>query len=343
MESVKSVRAIVPYDSRDPAVRERVLAWKAIIGADADYYVERGRIAHIRPSRRPADSDLVFRNAVAWSQGQVEAGILRSSKFGIYELDDALFLDDGRLPGLERWWKPLVAKDRIAQHCLASCARVIAGNDRIAEWASAKCRDVRVIPTCVEVSEYTMHRVDAERSLVDGSRNPDLVWIGGAATEQYLFEIAESLCVVHRKTGAQLTMIGGHRPRLPHVMRGFTTVVPWYPGVHRNLGSYGGVGVMPLPDHPYEHHKCAYKLLQYAASAMVTVGSPYGASAEALRRFRGFAVSSPTGWADALVASIEMPESLRQDIGEQARREAESHYSFARWEPEYRAAIGVAP
>ena len=58
------------------------------------------------------------------------------------------------------------------------------------------------------------------------------------------------------------------------------------------------VGVMPLRDGVYERAKCAYKLLQYAASGLPAVGSPIGVNAGILDEMDGLAPSSVDEWYD---------------------------------------------
>jgi hypothetical protein len=336
---VYRIRAVVPYGINDPSVRERVYAWQARLSDTIDFSVEKGSLSHSVRASGAADADIVCRNVTPWTQGFAERRVLKTSNLGIYDLDDGLFLDDGRLPGLGKWWKPAFAKARIANRSLEACSRVIAGNELLAEWAQNRCEDVRIIPTCIEPSDYAVH-VGAENS--DGEASvPNLVWIGSAATTVFLAEIAASLTTAHELTGTRLIVIGDSSATLPTSLMHFTTRISWTPSITKEIGLLGGIGIMPLPNHQYAHYKCAYKLLQYAASSMVTIGSPYGASKTALELFGGLPATTVNNWTEALCGALRMNPQQRKDIGQMARLAAIEHYSFDSWEPSYRSAIGA--
>ncbi len=326
------VRYVVPYDHTDASVRERVHAWTARLGPEVVTTIETTASQQFRTLRN-AQTTLVFRHANRWSQGFAEQRLLRSASFGVYELDDGLFLDNGRLPGLGAWWKPAVAKSRIALRSVKSADRVIAGNAHIAEWASRFVSDVVIVPTCVEPSRYSIHIPDAPWE-VGG-----LVWIGSQATLPHLELISDALREVHRRTQARLTLIGPPSTPPPASIRHMTTTVDWSLQTQHKLGSFGGVGVMPLPDQPYERCKCAYKLLQYAAAGMIPVGSPVGASQTALDCFQGYAPGTTDEWVDALTEALTLSVATRKSRGAHARRAVTDHYSFERWESTYRAAL----
>ena len=327
------VDALVPYDRRDASVRERVWAWSERVSPDALVRV-RGGESPLRVPRAEAsnpDSTLIFRNVSRFSQGQIERQILRKASFGIYELDDGLFLDDGRLQELGAWWKPFVAKSRIATVGARSADRIIAGNDSIANWAQGFCADTVVVPTCIDPDAYTAARHTEECAHV--------LWIGTAATEVHLDAVATQLAEVHRRTQMQLTIVGSANRSTHSRLEPFTTRIGWYPGVEAELGTFADVGIMPLPDRPYERMKCAYKLLQYAASGMVAVGSPVGASTTVLALLRTFAPSTPGEWVDALTEAVTLSLSDRRARGRAASEAVRKQYSFEVWRTRYLAAV----
>ena len=101
---------------------------------------------------------------------------------------------------------------------------------------------------------------------------------------------ALALARVCKATGARLVLISGARdnPAL-HEVAPFMTRVPWsLEGVGAALAA-ADVAIAPLDEGPYAQGKCAYKLLQYAATGLPVVGSPTGANALALSRFDGLA------------------------------------------------------
>jgi glycosyltransferase involved in cell wall biosynthesis len=101
------------------------------------------------------------------------------------------------------------------------------------------------------------------------------------------------------------------------------------------------VAIAPLDDSPFSRGKCAYKLLQDAATGLPVVGSPVGANRLALQRFAGVAVDQGGDWCDALTQVLEEPVKRRRDRGLTALAAVREHYSFEVWEASWLGATGL--
>jgi glycosyltransferase involved in cell wall biosynthesis len=293
---------LVPYSESDASVRERVHAWAQRIPVDYQILV--------RPAGRTklaaASTTIVFRNISNIGQGWPEKRLLSAAAFGIYELDDGLPVDDGRIPELGRWWKPLVAKSRIAHRAARTADRVVVGNETLAEWATTVSRDVRIVPTCVEPADY------ATKADYELTESPRLVWMGSRATEVHLWSIAPALVALNHLKGVRLCVIGDPNSQVPNELAGFTSKIPWTPEAARNICSFGDIGIMPLPSRPYEQMKCAYKLLQYGAASLPIIGSPVGASSAILKRCNAPTPNSIDEWVDAVCLLLDSSSSTRR-------------------------------
>lgn len=329
----------VPADDRNPSVRTRVTHWiRRVALADG---CQSSEVACVHGpgskvgSRTSAQRVLVARNASRFSRGRLEQRLLLRATLGVYDLDDGLPWDDGRLPGLGRWWKRPWPRSLIARRAAGAADRVVVGNVVLAEWAAGHCADVRIIPTCVEPDDYvrkTSYAVTAR---------PVIGWIGTPATEPYLLDIASALTEVHRRTGATLELMSGSG-EVPHGLAAFTTRITWSEAAAATIGERWDVGIMPLRDGVYERAKCGYKLLQYAAAGLPAVGSPVGVNREILDRSDAFAASSGDEWIDALVTSIQEPDERRKSRGMAGAAVAAAH-SYDTWEPAWREAMGFPP
>jgi glycosyltransferase involved in cell wall biosynthesis len=326
---------VVPYPATNSTVRTRALHWVA--RAVATEHVDRATVVVHGPgferSRVPSGEPLLLvRNARRVTRGRREAGLLRAADLGVYDIDDGLPWDDGRLPGLGRWWKRPFPRSLLARRCAAAADRVIAGNDVLAAWAADLCHDVRIVPTCVEPTDY---EVRADCSF--GESGPVLGWIGSAATEHYLIDIAPALAAAHRRFDARLVMISNDGP-VPAQLASFTVKRVWQPTSPREIASWD-IGLMPLRDGVYERAKCGYKLLQYAASGVPVIGSPVGVNRSLLTGMDGLAPESADDWADALTTLIEESATRRQ---QRARRglEVAAAYSYEAWQDRWLDAVG---
>lgn len=327
-------QVIVPYPASNSTVRTRALHWidRAVAAGqlgEGDVVVHGPGFLDVPIERgRPT---LLIRNARRVTRGRSEARLLNSASPGVYDVDDGLPWDNGNLPGLGHWTKRPFPRSLLAKRAAGAADRVIAGNSVLADWASHHCADVRVIPTCIEPSDYTV-RTDWE---IGGS--PRLGWIGSPATEHYLVDIALQLGEVHRRTGARLEMVSGPG-EIPAELAPFSERTAWSIESTRHIAAWD-IGLMPLRDGVYERAKCGYKLLQYAASGVPAVASPVGVNRELLASMDGLAAESETEWVDALCSLIE-ESATRRAARAAAGLVVSTSYSYDQWHDEFIDAVG---
>lgn len=88
------------------------------------------------------------------------------------------------------------------------------------------------------------------------------------------------------------------------------------------------VGIMPLPDEPWERGKCGFKLIQYMACARPVVGSPVGVNCKIIKHgVNGYLAETNDEWIQALLGLKENKEH-RQRMGEAGRELVEKEYSL---------------
>jgi glycosyltransferase involved in cell wall biosynthesis len=266
------------------------------------------------------------REASPWSTGGVEARLLREATRGVYDLDDALFED-------QLGWRRLLGKRQKVEMAAACADVVIAGNSVLADFAAQHGRDVRLIPTCVQPGQYL------PKASYDMTGPPTLVWLGSPSTEAYLTSIAPALREVHRRTGARVQVISAASDTDVPGLEGLMDRVTWTPTTYAAHLAEADVALAPLSDDPFARGKCAYKLLQYAATGLPVVGSPVGANQLALERFSGWSATTSDDWIDALGEAIDSPANLREARGRQGMSAVRTHYSFDAWADEWRAAV----
>jgi glycosyltransferase involved in cell wall biosynthesis len=271
------------------------------------------------------------REASPFSRGTVEADLLRTATRGVLDLDDALHLDV-RSDVASRMFPKPVKIERAAR----AADVVIAGNPFLADWATAFARDVRIIPTCVDVSRYRRKRS------YELSDPPRLVWLGTRSGEPYLADIAPSLKEAHRRTGARLTIIGDPTAPMPTGLDGMLDRLAWRPGLAEGSLADYDVGLMPLRDTFYERGKCAYKLLEYGAAGLPALASPVGANGQILEASGLTAPSTSDEWIDALIEILEATAAERAQRGQALRQVVEERFDYAAWLPRWRELIDEA-
>src|SRR5262249_32197241 len=88
------------------------------------------------------------------------------------------------------------------------------------------------------------------------------------------------------------------------------------------------VGIMPLPDEPWERGKCGYKLLQYMASTRPVIASPVGANRQIVDNgTNGFLAATHSEWLHAFQI-LQASRELRNRLGMAGRKKVEAGYSL---------------
>jgi glycosyltransferase involved in cell wall biosynthesis len=251
----------------------------------------------------------------------------------VYDLDDGLPWDDGRLPNLGRWWKRPWPRSLIARRSATSADRVVAGNELLASWAAEHCGDVVVIPTCVDAADYV-----AKTSYEIADR-PVIGWIGSPATQLYVSAILPALRHIANKHDAQVELIGAEPTAFASYP--FVRCTPWSPATVRTAPANWDVGIMPLHDGIYERAKCGYKLLQYCAIGLPVIGSAVGVNRRLIETASGWSACTGDEWIDALCELVESSTATRRNCGDAARQVAAAH-SFDAWELTWRRAVGLS-
>ena len=159
----------------------------------------------------------------------------------------------------------------------------------------------------------------------DHNRSLTIGWIGTPTTAKFLLGIADAFKEIVKVYGARIVAVGAN----PQPFQGLPVEVrPWQEKTEVAEIQDFDVGLMPLPDEPYERGKCGYKLIQYMACGKPAVASPVGANTEIVRHGEnGFLATTTDEWIDALSRLIEDP-NLRFRMGQAGRSMVESEYSL---------------
>lgn len=348
--------ALTPYGPRVPSTRVRVRHWLDRTGIPATLIDYAGLPNHSPKTlaghpgawaraewqqrtlaRQSFDRLLIHKEVTPLSSGGLAEKLAARSQLSVYDFDDAVMWTEelGGGSALARAARSVFSKADACRRTVSAVDRVIAGNEVLAEWAGAFNPDVRLIPSCVEPGEYTV------KADFDISGPPRMVWLGSPATEPQLALVADALLAVHRDTGARLTVIsGGDGPDLGAAAQ-MVDRVQWYPGVEATLAGYD-MAIAPLQNLPYERGKCAYKILQYGASALPTIGSPVAANATVLHALGQITAASTQQWVDAMRDLLAAAPAERAAMGQRARTAVQAGYSFEVWQQQWLDAVGFA-
>ena len=222
--------------------------------------------------------------------------------------DDPVWEKYAKIPFLKHKY------DTLVRHA----SGVIVANDLLMERFSKLNPNILKVPTAVDLDHY----ISAAQNKEKFSRFT-LVWIGSPATYHYLKSFQPVLKKMAEVCDFELLIIGksawGPLPGVP------SRSVEWSEETEAELLARSHAGIMPLPDESFAKGKSAYKLIQYAAAGIPSLGSPVGENNHVIRHGEtGFLCASPQEWCNAL-KKLCADAVLRKNMG------AAAHSLAADW------------
>jgi glycosyltransferase involved in cell wall biosynthesis len=280
--------------------------------------VFRSYIARVSAIAHAARHDLVWveKEMLPWIPAFIEFGLFPGSVPMIVDYDDATFhrYDLNR----SRIVRGLLGEK--IDVVMGRADLVLVGNAYLAERARcAGARRVEFLPTVVDIERYHPRRLCQQ----DGPLT--IGWIGNPATAKYLHLVDTALRHVTETCDARVVAVGAN----PDQVAGLPAIAcPWSESTEASDVQAFDIGIMPLPDEPFERGKCGYKLIQYMACGKPVVASAIGVNTSIVEHgVNGFLVSSDAEWKDALRRLVDDP-ALRERMGVAGRARVEASYSL---------------
>jgi glycosyltransferase involved in cell wall biosynthesis len=238
----------------------------------------------------------------------------------IYDFDDSIYLRSSYNPRGQDCPKRFSQFRQMVQ----SADIVIAGNEHLHAQATALTDPGKVylIPTCVDVSRYSLARHDPTRVRVK------LAWIGSSSTIRGLEKIRDVLDRLGKALPLlELMVICDRSLTLDHLPVDFR---PWQEATETAELADADIGISWLPDDGWSAGKCSLKVLQYMAAGLPVVANPVGMNKTLVRPGEnGFLVKTPSEWEEA-VAVLANDSGMRRRMGCAGRRLVEAEYPLAR-------------
>ncbi|MBI1882871.1 MAG: glycosyltransferase family 4 protein [Chlamydiae bacterium] len=263
--------------------------------------------------------DVIFlqREVMPYLPPFFEKIIRRKASRLIFDFDDAIYLS--RKTG---FWARLQRQKIEKIVCWSD--QIIVGNEYLASFAKSLNSHVKVIPSCVDTERYV--------PLAQKNSLPIVVWVGTPSSLPYLKMMQGILRRFSSQENFVMRVVGAD----PRDSLGIPVqFLPW--DLQREGGDLrtADIGIMPLANGERECGKCGYKLLQYMACGLPVIASDVGVNSEiVLEGVTGFLVCSEAEWEEKLKLLLR-DEKLREKMGAEGRKRAESLYSLKRFSQEW--------
>jgi hypothetical protein len=257
----------------------------------------------------------IYREAALVGPALIERLAKRLRVPMVYDLDDPVFLPY-RSP--MNGWFSLLKFSRKTYSLFRMSNHIIAINRNIAEHAARFNPEVSIIPNAVDIECYYPGDEVASSDL-------RLVWMGSHSTMGNLHAIAGCIRRLQERDGVTLCVIGSGTAALDAVRM---DVRQWSAKTEVADLQRCHIGLVPLPDHPWNPWKFFYKTIQYMAVGLPVVARRVGSNCEIIQDgVNGFLVESLDEWHDRLSLLIDDP-SLRRRMGAAARQTVVEGYSL---------------
>jgi len=263
---------------------------------------------------REFDLIYIYREAALLGPPVFERQVYSAGVPIVFDFDDAIFISyvsvaNGYLSMLKFGPSKTRAICRMATH-------IMTGNEYLAKYAGQFNSNVTIIPTTIETSTYTIEARPENRVPVIG-------WTGSHATIPHLDTLRRALQRLAREEHFRLRVISSAVYRIEGVD---VENVPWRSATEVDDLRPIDIGIMPLPDDPWSHGKCAAKALQFMALSTPVVCSPVGVNSTIIQHTQnGFLASSEEDWVRILRMLLH-DSRLRAGVGRAGRATVEAQY-----------------
>jgi glycosyltransferase involved in cell wall biosynthesis len=242
----------------------------------------------------------------------------------IYDFDDATMFHE-----LEHR-KPLTGKNFIKfLNTINIADAVVAGNDFLVSFCKSNVIDIYKLPTPINTERY-FPLFKKNKKIVS------LGWVGVPGSMGHLIKLLPILKSLSSKFPFELIVIS----KKNLFYRGLRIRnIEWELDKENIYLNLIDIGLMPLDDSIWTNGKGGYKLIQYGAAGLPSIGSPVGINKEIIIHNKtGLLANSDDEWKKYLELLINSA-SLRKKMGRAARRHVLSEYSLKVYAKKYAAII----
>lgn len=258
----------------------------------------------------------IEKEALPWLPAFVEKLLLPAKTKIVVDYDDAIF---HRYDQNQRKYIRWMMGKKI-DHVMRNADMVTAGNSYLAARAEAAgSKKIVWLPTVVDLDRYPLKTKSSE------SKEITVGWIGSPTTTEYLYPLKNAMGILSKRHPIKWVAVGSRKDQLNETL---FEAKEWREEDEVQRLHEFDIGIMPLPDLPFEHGKCGYKLIQYMACGLPVVASPIGVNCDIVENKKnGILASSTNEWVDAIEYLILNPEA-RKNFGLAGRKKVEKSYSL---------------
>ena len=211
---------------------------------------------------------------------------------------------------------------------LQNAETVIGGSEYIIEFAlKLRLDNVYKIPTVIDIRKYQDQVTSVDPKFVVG-------WIGSPSSSSYITIVNDALETFAKKLDVEIRLIGFDEA-LQKSLQFPYKVIKWTEDTEVAEIQKFDVGIMPLPDTPFERGKCGFKLIQYMGCKKPVIASPVNENTVIVEHgINGFLADSTEQWLQ-FMEQLYVGRKFSQRLGMNGYNKVKENYSLQQTQKRY--------
>lgn len=242
----------------------------------------------------------------------------------IFDIDDLIFL--GNASAANSWITKLKGKNKPI-FLMKKANHVITTTPYLYDFCAQYNSTVSTIPPSLNENDIFPIKNSKNKILTIG-------WIGSHSTEPYLDIVKEALIILSKEIEFKIVLMGAKNFKADNIE---IMYCKWLPENENDFLNKIDIALYPLRDELWSQGKYGGKLIQYFAAGLPTIVSDVNESNKLVleNNINGILVENTTEyWLNAL-RKLALDKLLRDKIGENARQDFLSKFSFNHISPIY--------
>ena len=260
------------------------------------------------------DTFIIFRNCTIVGPPLLEFFLKSIRKKIIFDFDDAIHYGS---ENYNNWFfSNFIRCDWKIKLIIKYSNFVIAGNEELKKFAQKFNRNVKIIPTTIDIKKYKLKNKKNNKSLVVG-------WSGSASTSKYIEKFLPILLKLQRKKKFKILIIGS---RL-NINDSNINCLSWSAKNEIKYLQKIDIGLMPLPNNVWTRGKCGLKILQYLSIGIPSIVSNVGINSKIITNGKnGYLVNNNKEW-EIYIKKLITNKRLIYTMGINGRRTVSKFFS----------------
>lgn len=260
---------------------------------------------------------IIFRNCTIAGPPFIELFLKCMGKKIIFDFDDAIHLGS---ENYNNWFFSNIIKcNWKIKFIIKLSSLVIAGNNELKKYALKLNRNVKIIPTTIDIKKYKLNKKKKNYK-----KNKIVVgWSGSASTSKYIEKFLPTLTKLQKKNNFKIIIIGSKL----NINNSKIKCLAWSSKNEIKYLNKIDIGLMPLPNNVWTRGKCGLKILQYLSIGIPSIVSDVGMNSEIiLNEKNGYLIKKNKEW-EFCIKKLVNNKKLVKKMGINGRRVVEKYFS----------------